>query len=407
MRRLSSDERRLVGVDNVGHSPAPARTTLTGDRAFLRGTGFSPELRLPVIVSPPVRECWPELGADVEAVFRRMRARRRWQCRPLACSGEDNPYGSWCLPPANGLLTGVAFSGNILSSCGPMLAGAGRGCGGCPPTNEGSSEVATSAARLLRRRQPLSEVVPSSGERLSRRSWASGNILSSCGPMLAGAGRGCGGCPPTNEGSSEVATSAARLLRRGQPLRELGLSSGERASHRSWASGNSLSSCERMLAGAGRGCAGCPPTNKGSSEVATSADRLLRRRQPLSEVVPSSGERLSRRSWASGNLISSCERMLVGAGRGCGSCPPTNKRSSEVTISYARLLRRRQPLKELVLSSGERVSHRSWAAGNNLSSCERMLAGAGRGCGGCPPTNEGSSEVATSAARLLRRGQPS
>ena len=89
--------------------------------------------------------------------------------------------------------------------------------------------------------------------------------------MLAGAGRGCGGCPPTNESSAEMTTSAARLLRRGQPLRELGLSSGERASHRSWASGNSLSSCGRMLAGAERGCGGCPPTNEHSSEVAMSA----------------------------------------------------------------------------------------------------------------------------------------
>ena len=178
--------------------------------------------------------------------------------------------------------------------------------------------------------------------------------------MLAGAGCGCEGCPPTNEGSSEVTTSATRLLRRGQPLQEIGLSSGERASHRSCASGNNLSSCERMLAGAGCGCEGCPPTNEGSSEVTISYARLLRRRQPLSEVVPSSGERLSRRSWASGNLI----------------------------------------------SSGERVSHRSWTFGNSLSSCGRMLAGAGRGCGGCPPTNEGSSEVAISAARLLRRGQP-
>ncbi len=177
-----------------------------------------------------------------------------------------------------------------------MLTGAGRGCGDCPPTNEGSSEVTISYARLLRREQPLRELVPSSGERPSRRSWASGNNLSSFGRMLAGAGRGCGCCPPINEGSSEVATSAARLLRRGQPLRELGLSSGERASHRSWASGNSLSSCERMLAGAERGCGGCPPTNEGSAEVTTSGDCLLRRGQPLRELVLSSGERVSHRS---------------------------------------------------------------------------------------------------------------
>ena len=177
--------------------------------------------------------------------------------------------------------------------------------------------------------------------------------------MLAGAGRGCGSYPPTNEGSSEVATSAARLLRRGQPLRELGLSSGERASHRSWASGNSLSSCERMLAGAGRGCGGCPPTNEGSSEVTTSGNCMLRRGHLLRKLGLSSGERAFHRSWASGNNLSSFGRMLAGAGRGCGCCPPTNEGSSEVTISYARLLRRGQPLRELGLSSGERASHRS------------------------------------------------
>ena len=94
-----------------------------------------------------------------------------------------------------------------------MLAGAGRGGGGCYPTSEGSSEVATAYVRLLRQGQPLKELVPSSGERVSRRSYGSGNLLSSCERMLAGAGGGCGGCPPSSEGSSEVAISFARLLR--------------------------------------------------------------------------------------------------------------------------------------------------------------------------------------------------
>ncbi len=120
--------------------------------------------------SPPAGECWPELSADAEAVLRRTSARRRWQRRPLACSGEDNPYRSWGFPPGNGPLTGVALAGNRLCSCERMLAGAERGCGGCPPTNEGSSEVAISADRLLRRGQPLRELGISSGERASRRS---------------------------------------------------------------------------------------------------------------------------------------------------------------------------------------------------------------------------------------------
>ncbi len=137
-----------------------------------------------------------------------------------------------------------------------------------------------------------------------------------------------------------------------------------------------------------------------------SAARLLRRGQPLRELVPSSGERASHRSCGSGNSLSSCGRMLAGVGRGCEGCPPTNKRSAEVAISCAHLLRRGQPLRELVPSSGERASHRSCGSADLISSCERMLAGAGRGFASCPPMNEGSAEVATSAARLLRRGHP-
>ena len=91
MRMLSSNKRGLVGGSNVGRSPAPAKTTLKGAGALLRGTGFSPELRLPVIVSTPASECWPELGADAEAVLQRTRARRRWQRRTFPCSGKDNP----------------------------------------------------------------------------------------------------------------------------------------------------------------------------------------------------------------------------------------------------------------------------------------------------------------------------
>jgi hypothetical protein len=80
-------------------------------------------------LSPPGRECWPEVGARMDAVLRRTGARRRWKHRALACSGEDTPYGSWDSPPGNGPLTGVGLSGNNLSSRGRMLAGAGRACG--------------------------------------------------------------------------------------------------------------------------------------------------------------------------------------------------------------------------------------------------------------------------------------
>ena len=162
-----------------------------------------------------------------------------------------------------------------------MLAGAGRFTVRSSSVNGSLSEQTHPSSHQLRQSQSLSELVPSSGERPSRRSWASGKNLSSCGRMLAGAETSAARSSSTSAALSELTHAYSRLLRRGQPLRELGLSSGERASHRSWASGISLSSCGRMLAGAGRGCGGCPPTNEGSSDVATSSARLLRRRKPL------------------------------------------------------------------------------------------------------------------------------
>ena len=60
---------------------------------------------------------------------------------------------------------------------------------------------------------------------------------------------------------------------------------------------------------------------------------------------------------------------------------------------YPFLLRRSKPLRELALSSGERPSRRSCALRYSSSSCEGMFAGAEHADAGCPPTNEGSSEV--------------
>ena len=57
MRRLSSDERGLVGGGNILRSPAPARTPFTG-------------VGLPVIVFPPAGECWPELADLWRALLR-------------------------------------------------------------------------------------------------------------------------------------------------------------------------------------------------------------------------------------------------------------------------------------------------------------------------------------------------
>ena len=91
------------------------------------------------------------------------------------------------------------------------------------------------------------------------------------------------GCPPSSNGSSEVQTWRSPQLRRGGPRRRTGvgaLSSGEYPSHRRWGSGNLLCSCERMLAGAGREIAGCPPSSDGSSEVQTLRSPQLRRGKP-------------------------------------------------------------------------------------------------------------------------------
>ena len=134
MRRLSSDERGLVGGGNIVRSPAPAKANLIGGGAFLRRTGFSPELRLPVICCPPAGECWTELGRDAEAVLRRTRARRRWQYRLLACSGEGKPYRRWCLPPGNAFLAGVGV---------PVIC--------CPPVGECWPELGADAEAVLRR----------------------------------------------------------------------------------------------------------------------------------------------------------------------------------------------------------------------------------------------------------------
>ena len=65
------------------------------------------------------------------------------------------------------------------------------------------------------------------------------------------------------------------------------------------------------------------------------------------ELALSSGERPSQRSCGSANLHSSCERMLAGAERGFGSCPTTNNASPEVRIPSSPQLRHRSRSSEL------------------------------------------------------------
>ena len=134
-------ERILIGAAERSSSPAPASRVLTV------GQGEAPlppakDPRAGVVVSGnslfPVKECWPELGADAEAVLRRTRARRRWQYLTLACSGENTLYGSWA-------------SGNSLSSCGRMLAGAGRFVARASTESGSLSELTNAYGHQLRR----------------------------------------------------------------------------------------------------------------------------------------------------------------------------------------------------------------------------------------------------------------
>ena len=244
-------------------SPAPAKTPLTGAGAVLRGTGFSPELRFPVIVFPPVAECWPELGADSHAVLPRTNARRRWKRLALACSGEGKPHRSWCSPPVKGLSPELRF---------PIIVS--------PPVSECWPELGAYSDAVLRRtnarRRWEHPALACSGEGGPRSKTGGGalfsgegsltgvavpgNSPSSCGQMLAGAECGHGCCPPANQRSSEEGTSCARLLRRRDCSSELVLSSGERA-----------------LTGVAVPGIDCPPGSECWPELDARAEAVLRR----------------------------------------------------------------------------------------------------------------------------------
>ena len=61
--------------------------------------------------APPVTGLWPEHSADLDAVLRLTKARRRYEVHTLASSGEANPNRNWRLPPVSALLDGVALFG--------------------------------------------------------------------------------------------------------------------------------------------------------------------------------------------------------------------------------------------------------------------------------------------------------
>ena len=92
---------------------------------------------LPVSFLPPAGECWPELDAIAEAILRRTRARRRWQQCALTCSGEGKPHRSWCSPPVKGLspeLRLPVIVSPLAGECWPELGWSGAAV---PPVNEG------------------------------------------------------------------------------------------------------------------------------------------------------------------------------------------------------------------------------------------------------------------------------
>ncbi len=130
--------------------------------------------------------------------------------------------------------------------------------------------------------------------------------------------------------NSQSRPAGAAHLRRKPPRRRYGAD-------------DPLSSHYRILAGADRGFAPSPPANEGSQEVRSSHSHQLRRNKPSKELVPSSGERPSRRSCALRYPSSSYYRILAGAKRGFTLCPPTNKGSPEVRISHSHLIRRNKP----------------------------------------------------------------
>ena len=187
----------------------------------------------------------------------------------------------------------------------------------------GKAHAGYSGGDEFRRRWVSSEVGLSFGERASRRSWDSGNLISSCGRLLAGAEGGCGDCPPTNEGSSEVATSAARLLRRGHPLREVGPSSGERAARRSWASGNHF-----------------PPARECWPELSADAEAVLRRtkarRRWQYRSLACSGEGKPYRRWC----LPPGNGPLAGVGLPVICCPPAGECWPELGADAEAILRR-------------------------------------------------------------------
>ena len=170
---------------------------------------------------PPASECWPELSADSDAVLRRTRAPRRYGFLPLACSGEADPNGSWCLPPVSALLTGVGLFGIRL-----------------PPASECWPELSADSHAVLRRtkarRRYGFRALAYSGEANPNRSY--------CLPPVSAPLNGVGlfgiRLPPASECWPELSPRTEAVLRRERVRRTYEFRtltcSGETTPNRSW-----------------------------------------------------------------------------------------------------------------------------------------------------------------------------
>jgi len=105
--------------------------------------------------------------------------------------------------------------------------------------------------------------------------------------------------------------------------------------------------------------------------------------------------------------INSGEGMLAGAGCIAGVCSPAKPQLSEVMIFWGDFLRQKGACPEVGVSSDERSAHRKTDCDNEISSGERMFAGAGCIVGVCSPAKPLWSKVMIFLCDFLRQGSPS
>ena len=137
----------------------------------------------------------------------------------------------------------------------------------------------------------------------------------------------------------------------------------------------------------------CPPAKPRWSEVMIILCDFLRQKGACPEVGVSSDERSAHRKTDCDNEISSGERMFAGAGSVAGDRTSAKPRWSEVMIILCDFLRQGSPLQEETANSDERSAHRKTDCDSEISSGERLFAGAGCIAGGCTSAKPRWSEV--------------